>query len=128
MKTDPQNSDYVVEYGASRNYEPWCAKDEEANKEKRKRDSEETGDAIKFLENRTLNSKEEKLEGEAEDEALREANFQGPRAIIIRRIEDVIIGEDEDEELLNHQAKRKVSTDQRNSTDILTQKSILDSS
>ncbi|XP_010413673.1 PREDICTED: coiled-coil domain-containing protein 94 homolog isoform X2 [Camelina sativa] len=28
MKTDPQNSDYIVESGASRNYEPWRAEDE----------------------------------------------------------------------------------------------------
>lgn len=27
MKTDPQNSDYVVESGAARNFEPW--RDEE---------------------------------------------------------------------------------------------------
>jgi hypothetical protein len=27
MKTDPQNSDYTVEHGASRNYEPWRDKD-----------------------------------------------------------------------------------------------------
>ena len=28
MKTDPQNSDYVVEFGATRNFEPWRAEDE----------------------------------------------------------------------------------------------------
>ncbi|KAM7255675.1 hypothetical protein ACFE04_008573 [Oxalis oulophora] len=53
IKTDPQNSDYVVESGASRNYEPWRAKDEESDTAKRKRDSEELGDAMKALENRT---------------------------------------------------------------------------
>merc|ERR1740117_345238 len=26
FKTDPQNSDYVCEHGASRNFEPWRAK------------------------------------------------------------------------------------------------------
>ena len=30
MKTDPKNSDYVVEAGATRNYEPWRDKDEQA--------------------------------------------------------------------------------------------------
>ncbi|KAF9606190.1 hypothetical protein IFM89_023645 [Coptis chinensis] len=59
MKTDPQNSDYVVESGATRNFEPWRAEDEAADKEQRKRDGEEMGDAMKSLENRTLDSKRE---------------------------------------------------------------------
>ncbi|KAL7246735.1 hypothetical protein ACSBR2_001779 [Camellia fascicularis] len=59
IKTDPQNSDYVVESGASRNFEPWCAEDEEVDKEKQKRETEEMGDAMKSLENRTLDSKRE---------------------------------------------------------------------
>ena len=29
MKTDPKNSDYTVEAGATRNYEPWRDKDEQ---------------------------------------------------------------------------------------------------
>ncbi|CAL5321107.1 unnamed protein product [Camellia sinensis] len=59
IKTDPQNSDYVVESGASQNFEPWRARDEEADKEKQKRETEEMGDAVKSLENRTLDSKRE---------------------------------------------------------------------
>ncbi|TYH81795.1 hypothetical protein ES332_D02G010400v1 [Gossypium tomentosum] len=59
IKTDPQNSDYAVESGATRNFEPWRAEDEEAEKERRKRESEEMGDAMKSLENRTLDSKRE---------------------------------------------------------------------
>lgn len=59
MKTDPQNSDYTVESGATRNFEPWRAEDEEADNHKRKRDGEEMGDAMKSLENRTLDSKRE---------------------------------------------------------------------
>ena len=27
MKTDPKNSDYIMEQGATRNYEPWREKD-----------------------------------------------------------------------------------------------------
>ncbi|KNA13668.1 hypothetical protein SOVF_114600 [Spinacia oleracea] len=57
IKTDPKNSDYVVEAGATRNFEPWRNKDEEIEKEKKKRDSEEIGDAMKSLENRSLESK-----------------------------------------------------------------------
>jgi hypothetical protein len=99
FKTDPQNSDYMVESGASRNFEPWREQDEVsdleayskgdifffasifffslcdmildlitilcvcfvqlADKEKRKRDSEEMGDAMKVLENRAMDSKQD---------------------------------------------------------------------
>ncbi|XP_057777967.1 uncharacterized protein LOC130996684 [Salvia miltiorrhiza] len=59
FKTDPQNSDYIVESGASRNFEPWRAEDEETEEEKKKRIAEEMGDAMKSLENRTLDSKRE---------------------------------------------------------------------
>jgi Saf4/Yju2 protein len=59
FKTDPQNSDYTVESGASRNFEPWRDKDEEAEREKRKRDAEEMGDAMKSLENKALDSKKD---------------------------------------------------------------------
>ena len=31
FKTDPQNSDYVVESGAARNFEPWRDEDEVRN-------------------------------------------------------------------------------------------------
>ncbi|KAF3324523.1 pre-mRNA-splicing factor cwf16 [Carex littledalei] len=59
FKTDPQNSDYTVESGASRNFEPWRDKDELAENEKRKRDAEEMGDAMKSLENKALDSKKD---------------------------------------------------------------------
>ncbi|XP_050203351.1 uncharacterized protein LOC126653490 [Mercurialis annua] len=59
MKTDPQNSDYVVEAGATRNFEPWRAEDEQADELRKTRDAEEMGDAMKSLENRTLDSKRE---------------------------------------------------------------------
>ncbi|XP_050367795.1 uncharacterized protein LOC126786120 [Argentina anserina] len=57
IKMDPQNSDYVVEAGARRNLEPW--RNEDVVKEEQKRESEEMGDAMKSLENRTLDSKRE---------------------------------------------------------------------
>lgn len=59
MKTDPQNSDYVVESGATRNFEPWRAEDEAVENDSNKRKAEEMGDAMKSLENRTLDSKRE---------------------------------------------------------------------
>ncbi|KAJ8442233.1 hypothetical protein Cgig2_005173 [Carnegiea gigantea] len=54
--TDYKNSDYVVEGGATRNFEPWRDQDEGLEREKRKRD---VGDAMESLENRTLESKQE---------------------------------------------------------------------
>ncbi|XP_074266976.1 uncharacterized protein LOC141590270 [Silene latifolia] len=57
MKTNPRNSDYTVEAGASRNFEPWRHQDKELVEKKRKRDAEEMGDGMKALENRALDSK-----------------------------------------------------------------------
>lgn len=59
FKTDPKNHDYVCEWGASRNHEPW--KDmlmaEEEYKELKKNEMKE--DAMKSLEHRTFDSKRE---------------------------------------------------------------------
>ncbi|KAL4643727.1 hypothetical protein ACB092_02G112700 [Castanea dentata] len=41
----------------TRNFEPWCEEDEAAEKNEQKREAEEMGDAMKSLENRTLDSK-----------------------------------------------------------------------
>ncbi|XP_056175701.1 uncharacterized protein LOC115687101 [Syzygium oleosum] len=57
IKTDPRNSDYIVESGATRNFEPWRANDEVVEGEKRKR--WEMADGMKSLENRTLDAKRE---------------------------------------------------------------------
>ncbi|MBA0647412.1 hypothetical protein Goklo_015295, partial [Gossypium klotzschianum] len=58
-KTDPQNKNYVVESGATRNFEPWRAEAEEVERERNRRKSQGMGDAMKSLENRTLDSKRE---------------------------------------------------------------------
>ena len=59
MKTDPQNSDYTVERGASRNYEPWRDKEAQQDEAEREREEEEEGNAMAALENRTKESKRE---------------------------------------------------------------------
>lgn len=59
MKTDPKNADYVVEGGATRNYEPWREKEKAKVLTAAQREEEERGNAIKALENRTLDSRRE---------------------------------------------------------------------
>jgi len=59
VKTDPKNSDYVCEMGASRNFEPWRENQKIIDEAKHQRQKEEEGDAMKALENRTVDSKTE---------------------------------------------------------------------
>jgi len=59
FKTDPKNTDYAAEHGASRNFEPW--RDEEAGEEEDRlaKLEEEENNPMKSLENRTTDSKRE---------------------------------------------------------------------
>ncbi|KAL4493974.1 hypothetical protein ABPG72_021991 [Tetrahymena utriculariae] len=59
FKTDPKNHDYVAEFGATRNYE--ASRDNEKAEEvlKKLRENDEEGNAMKFLENRTNDSRKE---------------------------------------------------------------------
>ncbi|KAL3741331.1 hypothetical protein ACJRO7_016894 [Eucalyptus globulus] len=59
VKTDPRNSDYLMESGATRTFEPWRLQDEAVEGEKRKKETEEMHYRIKYLENETLDSKRE---------------------------------------------------------------------
>eukprot|EP00798_Chlamydomonas_sp_ICE-L_P001753 gene1753-33163_t len=59
MKTDPKTADYIMEAGATRNYEPWRDKEATAEETAALREEEERGNAMKALENRTLDSKRE---------------------------------------------------------------------
>ncbi|KAM7495341.1 hypothetical protein LguiB_029950 [Lonicera macranthoides] len=155
MKTDPQYSDYVVELGAARNFEPWRAEDEVADEEKRKKDAEGMGDAMKSLENRTLDSKREMDILAALDEvksmksrhatvtfdimleALKRSAPQMGSREVVKRIHDEDLDDDDDEDSslatidngdtsINNLKKRKVSKeDSGNPTDHLTKTSIL---
>ena len=55
--TDPKNTDYELESGASRNFENWRDTRKEIAEEEEQRTKEEEVDAMKGLENRTMDSK-----------------------------------------------------------------------
>ncbi|CAA3017727.1 Hypothetical predicted protein [Olea europaea subsp. europaea] len=128
FKTDPQNSDYALECGATRNFEPWRAEDEE----KRKRNIDDMGDAMKSLENRCLdskreldnlvalddimcmNSRHERVSVDSTLEALQQKNEANERKL-----------EEEDEALI--ESRRKLSTELRNPSDSLPKGSVRDS-
>lgn len=59
FKTDPKNTDYAAEHGASRNFEPW--RDEQGGQEEDRlaRLEEEENNPMKALENRTVDAKRE---------------------------------------------------------------------
>lgn len=59
IKTDPKNHDYVCELGGSRNYEAWRDAREAEHRLAQIREDEEKGNAMKFLENRTKDSRRE---------------------------------------------------------------------
>jgi hypothetical protein len=49
IKTDPENSDYACENGATRNYESVIADNERKEEQKKKKKEEEDADAMKML-------------------------------------------------------------------------------
>jgi hypothetical protein len=51
MKTDPEHTDYTMEQGATRNYEPWREKDKVVAQAKAQREEEERGNAMKVCHN-----------------------------------------------------------------------------
>jgi hypothetical protein len=59
FKTDPKNTDYELESGATRNFELWRENEEITEEEKKQREEEDSHDVMKGLENRTLDSKVE---------------------------------------------------------------------
>ncbi|RYH30160.1 DUF572 domain-containing protein, partial [archaeon] len=59
FKTDPKNADYECESGAQRNYEMWKDNRNAKEEEEKAREEEESLDAMKALENKTMDNKNE---------------------------------------------------------------------
>jgi hypothetical protein len=59
FKTDPKNTDYTAEHGASRNFEPWREEEAVEEEDRLAKLEEEENNPMKALENRTVDSKRE---------------------------------------------------------------------
>jgi len=59
FKTDPKNTDYLAEHGASRNFEPWREERAVEEEDRLTKLEEEENNPMKVLENRTTDSKRE---------------------------------------------------------------------
>lgn len=59
FKTDPKNTDYLAEHGASRNFEPWREVTIVEEEDRLAKLEEEENNPMKVLENRTTDSKRE---------------------------------------------------------------------
>ncbi|KAI0792946.1 DUF572-domain-containing protein [Abortiporus biennis] len=59
FKTDPKNTDYAAEHGASRNFEPWREEQAVEEEDRLAKMEEEENNPMKALENRTVDSKRE---------------------------------------------------------------------
>lgn len=59
FKTDPKNTDYAAEHGASRNFEPWREEKAVEEEDRLAKLEEEENNPMKVLENRTVDSKRE---------------------------------------------------------------------
>jgi hypothetical protein len=59
FKTDPKNTDYTAEHGASRNFEPWREERAVEEEDRLAKLEEEENNPMKALENRTVDSKQE---------------------------------------------------------------------
>lgn len=68
FKTDPKNTDYSVECGAIRNFEPWKEEKQQELEAAKRRAEEEQANPLKALENKTYDSRREIEIFEALDE------------------------------------------------------------
>jgi hypothetical protein len=59
FKTDPKNTDYTAEHGASRNFEPWREEKAVEEEDRLAKLEEEENNPMKALENRTIDSRRE---------------------------------------------------------------------
>lgn len=103
FKTDPKNTDYAAEHGASRNFEPWREERIADEEDRLAKLEEEENNPMRALENRTVDSKREMdildalqdirarnaRNEKVDDEAIQE--------MLARRMNEEVLEEDEAE-------------------------------
>ncbi|KAK3698079.1 Pre-mRNA-splicing factor cwf16 [Vermiconidia calcicola] len=101
FKTDPKNMDYECERGAKRNFEPWreakLAEETEEERLDRLEKEENERDAMKELEQKTMDAKTEMAIADALDD-VRTRNAQRERADVDGAMSNVAVPKQDDEE------------------------------
>lgn len=87
FKTDPKSSDYIMEHGATRNFESLRRLQEKIARENKEDEEEEIANPMKALENRTRDSKRE-MESVEKLEELRDKNTRAAAIDPEKMIED----------------------------------------
>lgn len=122
FKTDPENTDYAMEHGATRNFQAEKLIEEEEKRFQKEREEEELNNPMKVLENRTKDSKMEMdvLENLQELKELnqRQANVDFDSMLVhYRETEEEIKRRQEEEDeremraMLNEAQKRQLAID-----------------
>ncbi|KAM8713145.1 hypothetical protein ACLKA7_013457 [Drosophila subpalustris] len=96
FKTDPQNTDYEIEAGATRNFMALKLAEEQARREEREAREEEANNPMKLLENRTQQSRNE-IEMLESLEELRDLNRRQQTVDYTTMLEQYNTGETERE-------------------------------
>jgi len=107
FKTDPENTDYLMEHGATRLFEAFKRLGEQIAKEKQDKEDEEANNPMKALENRTRDSKRE-MESIEKLEELKDLNQRAasidPEKLIKNHLKEeerlLKIQEEQDEQLV----------------------------
>lgn len=109
FKTDPKNTDYIAEHGASRNFEPWREERIAGEEKQLQKELEEENNPMKALENRTLDSKREMDILDALDE-IRTRNARNERvdadSLLEKLVDEDLEQEKTVEELLEEEDER----------------------
>lgn len=88
MKTDPENEDYEVEEGVTRNFEARRIVEQETREAEEERNRLEMGDAMKALEHRTIESKRE-IDALDDLDALRALSRQAEKVDVNELLESM---------------------------------------